>query len=536
MSVDFTLTPADNPKEDEKGKVIPVLKMTERRRRASSKRETPTQNRLDNGLKSRDELGSWLWGAADILRGAVSADDYGDFILPLLFYKRLSDNYSFEYGHRLEKYGEEKVAKDPMFYRAVVPYGGLWEDVRKTAINIGSKLNDVLNKIATLNPKLDRVINRTDFNNPNAIPEERLIRLIEHLSQKNLANGNVSPDILGDGYEYLLKKFNEVAPTRAGEFYTPREVVKVLVDCLKPEEGMGVYDPCCGSGGMLIESYYYLKEKGLDPKKLFLYGQELNDNTWAIAKMNEFLHDMEAEIVQGDTFVNPKFLNAGGLKTFDIVIANPMWNQKGFKQYQEDDQYGRFKYGVTTNSSADWGWIQHMLTSLKPKGRMGIVLDQGALFRGGAERRIRKGVLEDDLVECVVTLPEKLFYNTGAPGCLIILNKEKPEERKGQVLFIYAAESYGRLSNMNQLREDDIRRIINTYDAFRDSEKYSRSVGLDEVEENGWNLSVTRYVDTFDLPEPVDIQQVWNQLKELANQQQKTKEKLAEYLRELEFE
>ncbi len=221
-----------------------------------------------------------------------------------------------------------------MFYRAVIPDGCLWEDVRKTAVNVGAKLNDVLGQIAKANPRLDRVINRTDFNNPNAIPEERLVRLIEHFSQKNLSNGNVSPDLLGDGYEYLLKKFNEVAPKRAGEFYTPREVVKVLVRCLKPDEGMKVYDPCCGTGGMLIESYYYLKENGKDPKKLFLYGQELNDDTWAIAKMNEFLHDMEAEIVQGDTFVNPKFLESGSLKQFDIVIANPMWNQKGFKKWK----------------------------------------------------------------------------------------------------------------------------------------------------------------------------------------------------------
>jgi len=314
-------------------------------------------------------LGSWLWGAADILRGAVSADDYGDFVLPLLFFKRLSDNYLFEYKQRLDEYKDEGIARDDMFYRVVVPDGCLWEDVRKTATNVGSKLNGVLNSIAKANPRLDRVINRTDFNNPNAIPEERLVRLIEHLNQKNLANGNVSPDILGDGYEYLLKKFNEVAPTRAGEFYTPREVVKVLVGCLRPEEGIEVYDPCCGSGGMLIESYYRLKEQGMDPKKLFLYGQEINDDTWAIAKMNEFLHDMEAEIVQGDTFVNPKFLDESGLKQFDLVIANPMWNQKGFKQYQEDDQYGRFHYGVSTYSSADWGWIQHMLASLKSKGR-----------------------------------------------------------------------------------------------------------------------------------------------------------------------
>ena len=521
----FKLTPVNEKKKQSK-KVV---------KNATEQSQTRLVNK-ERGKITRDVLGSWLWGAADILRGAVSADDYGNFILPLLFYKRLSDNYSFEYGQRLEKYADDRVARDAMFYRAVVPEGCLWEDVRKTAINVGSKLNDVLNSIAKANPRLDRVINRTDFNNPNAIPEERLVRLIEHLSQKNLANGNVSPDILGDGYEYLLKKFNEVAPTRAGEFYTPREVVKVLVGCLKPEEGMEVYDPCCGSGGMLIESYYYLKEKGHDPKKLFLYGQELNDNTWAIAKMNEFLHDMEAQIVQGDTFVNPKFLEEGGLKEFDLVIANPMWNQKGFKGYMEDDQYGRFKYGVTGNSSADWGWIQHMLASLRSKGRMGIVLDQGALFRRGAEGRIRKGALEDDLIECVVALPEKLFYNTGAPGCLIFLNKDKREEREGKVLFIYAAKSFEKIGAMNALRNEDIDNIIDTFMDFSDAEKYSRVVGLDEIGDDDYNLSVTRYVDIFDPPEPVDIQQVWNQLRELENERKETGEKLSRYLQELGYE
>jgi len=526
---DFKLTPVEEKK----------LSKRRSQKKASGKPVERSQTRQvgeEKGMITRDELGSWLWGAADILRGAVSADDYGDFVLPLLFFKRLSDNYLFEYKQRLDEYKDEGIARDDMFYRVVVPDGCLWEDVRKTATNVGSKLNGVLNSIAKANPRLDRVINRTDFNNPNAIPEERLVRLIEHLNQKNLANGNVSPDILGDGYEYLLKKFNEVAPTRAGEFYTPREVVKVLVGCLRPEEGIEVYDPCCGSGGMLIESYYRLKEQGMDPKKLFLYGQEINDDTWAIAKMNEFLHDMEAEIVQGDTFVNPKFLDESGLKQFDLVIANPMWNQKGFKQYQEDDQYGRFQYGVSTNSSADWGWIQHMLASLKSKGRMGIVLDQGALFRGGAEGRIRKGALEDDLIECVVALPEKLFYNTGAPGCLIFLNKDKLEERKGKVLFVYAAERYEKIGAMNVLGDEDIDNIINTFMDFADAEKYSRVVDLDEIGENEYNLSITRYVDIFDPPESVDIQLVWNQLRELENERKETEEKLAEYLKELGYE
>ena len=528
--ISFSLEPAEKPRR--RGRPPKSVKPNSQRVREVK----PVQSRMNGSINGRDDLGSWLWGAADILRGAVSPDKYVDYVLPLLFYKRLSDAYQTEYGETLAKFRDEKIARDKMFHRANIPEGCLWDHVRKTSVNVGAKLNTVLADIAKANPDLDRVINRTDFNNPNAIPEDRLVRLIEHFSGRDLANGNVTPDILGDGYEYLLKMFNEVAPTRAGEFYTPREVVKVLVGCLKPEEGMEVYDPCCGSGGMLIESYYHLKRMGKDPKKLFLYGQEINDDTWAISKMNVFLHDMEAQILQGDTFANPKFLEAGGLKQFDLVIANPMWNQDGFKQLMEDDRYGRFRYGVATNSSADWGWIQHMLTSLKLMGKMGVVLDQGALFRGGAEGSIREGVLKDDLVECVVALPEKLFYNTGAPGCLIFLNKAKPESRRGKVLFVYAAEGFEKLSNMNRLRDEDIRKVIDSYDGFNDLAKYSKVVSLANIRENDWNLSVTRYVDIFDEPEEVDIPKVWAELKELEKQREETNQKLAGYMRELEYE
>jgi len=399
---------------------------------------------------------------------------------------------------------------------------------------VGAKLNEVLAEIAKANPPLDGVINRIDFNNPVELPVDRLVRLVEHFSQKTLGNEDVSPDMLGDGYEYLLKMFNEEAPQRAGEFYTPREVVRVLVEVLKPEESLEVYDPCCGSGGMLIESYYHLVRAGKEPKKLFLFGQEINPDTWTMAKMNVNLHGLEAEIHQGDTFADPKFLEGGALKPFDLVIANPMWNQKGYKSLMENDRFGRFQYGIATKSSADWGWIQHMLASLKPSGRMGIVLDQGALLRGGAEGRIRRKVVEADLIECVVALPEKLFYNTTAPGCLIFLNKRKPPEKRGKALFIYAAETFEKLRNMNRLRDDDINGIVKAHETFGDSPKYARIVGLDELKENDYNLSVTRYVDIFEEPEPIDVAQVLKELKELEKERQVTEENLKEHLKELE--
>lgn len=498
--------------------------------------EVTVQRKLVNEEVSREELGRWLWGAADILRGAVRPEGYGRYILPLLFFKRLSDVYLEEYEKTLAEYTSEEVAQQRFFHRFEMPEGCRWDDVRRVSTNVGAKLNDVLGKIAKANPPLDGVINRIDFNNPIELPAVRLIKLVEHFSKKSLGNKDVSPDMLGDGYEYLLKMFNEEAPQRAGEFYTPREVVKVLVEVLKPEEGFEVYDPCCGSGGMLIESFHYLVRTGKDPKKLFLFGQEINPDTWTLAKMNVILHGLEAEIHQGDTFSDPKFLEVGGLKQFNLVIANPMWNQDGYKSLMENDRFGRFPYGIATKSSADWGWIQHMLASLKPSGRMGIVLDQGALSRGGAEGRIRQKAVEADLVECVVALPEKLFYNTSSPGCLIFLNRNKPLERRGKVLFIYAEETFEKIKNMNKLRNKDITKAVKTYEMFEDVEKYACVVSHTELEENDYNLSVARYVDIFDEPEPINVAQTWEELKELKEDSKTTEEKLKGYLRRLGYE
>ena len=523
MSDGFSLTPVD----------VPVRRRG--RPRGAGVVRDPVQ-RVLSGVNGRQDLGGWLWGAADILRGAVRNQKYEEYVLPLLFFKRLSDEYNATFEEKSREFGGA-VAGDSMFHRAAIPEGCFWEDVRGTGVNVGQKLNDALAAIARANPKLDGVINRTDFNKAEALPAERLLQVIEHFSERNLANGGVTPDVLGDAYEYLLKKFNEAAPKRAGEFYTPREVVRVLVECLQPREGMHVYDPCCGSAGMLIESYFHLKRERKDSSQLFLFGQELNSETWAMARMNVFLHGMEAEIVQGDTFRNPKFLNLdGSLRQFDLVLANPMWNQDGFKRIMEDDQYGRFGYGVVNDSSADWGWIQHMLASLKPGGRMGVVLDQGALFRGGAEGEVRRKVVEADLVECVVVLPEKLFYNTGAPGCLIFLNKAKPAERRGKTLFVYAAEEYTKLSNMNQLTPEAIQHIALAYEGFSDEKKYGKVASKEEIGANDWNLSVTRYVDIFDEPEKIDISKVWGELRELEKQREVTNQKLTLYLRELGFE
>jgi type I restriction enzyme M protein len=494
------------------------------------------QQKLVEEKFTQQDLEQSLWKAADILRGAVKPEKYGNYMLPLLFYKRLSDVWREEFQGALRKYKKEEAARQKFVHRFIIPDGCFWDDVRKETKTPGQKLNQGLEKIAKSNPELEGVINRTDFNKQDEIPTDRLIKLIEHFSQYKFGNDNVAPDVLGNAYEYLLKQFNELAPQRAGEFYTPREVVKVMVQILDPDEGDEVYDPCCGTGGMLIVSHYHVAGKGKNPKKLFLYGQELNPDTLTIAKMNVVLHALEAEIRQGDTIADPRFLDGAGLKRFGIAIANPMWNQDGYKELMQNDRFGRFNYGIPPNSAADWGWIQHMLASLNDDGRMGIVLDQGALFRGGAEGEIRKKVLEDDLIECVVALPEKIFYNTGAPGCLILLNEQKPAERKGKVVFIYAANGFEKLKNMNRLRDGDISKILSAFRKFADIWKYAKVVGLETIKENDYNLSVTRYVDVFEEDEQVNVEKAWEELKTLEKSRVEIEGTLSGYLRELGYE
>lgn len=298
---------------------------------------------------------------------------------------------------------------------------------------------------------------------------------------------------------------------------------------------MEIYDPCCGSGGMLLEAYSYIRRQGGDPSKIFLYGQDNNSKNWSIAIMNEFLHEIEANILYGNTFENPKHLDNGSIKKFDTALANPEWNQKDLSKYIEKDTFHRFIYGNVPRKYGDWGWIQHMLASLKPDGRMGIVLDQGALFRGKKEVGVRKKIVENDMVEGVVALPEKLFYNAPAPGCLILFNKDKVDERKGKVLFIYAAEEYEKLSGMNRLREEDVKRIASVFRSFEEHNKYSKVVDLDTIRDNEYNLSVTRYVDIYDEPDVIDIQEVIYSLEEIERERMSVELKLKDYLKTMGY-
>jgi type I restriction enzyme M protein len=399
-----------------------------------------------------------------------------------------------------------------------------------------------LKVIAERNPELKDVVDSVDFvqfagSRENA---EILRQLVELFSEKKL--NHVSADILGDAYEWILRYF---APTKAkeGEIYTPREVIRLLIEVLDPKPMESVYDPACGSGGMLISAFKHVEEKHgkEEAGKLFLFGQEANQNILALAKMNMYIHDIrDAHLEFGDTFLYPKFKEGEGLRRFDVVVANPPWNQDGYdEEVLKKGEFWkqRFGFGFVPRQSADWAWIQHMLASAKDDGRrVGIVIDNGCLFRGGKEKAVRSAVLEKDWVECVILLPEKLFYNTGAPGAIIIFNKHKPAQRRGKVLFINASkefEQHPEVRKLNILGKGHIEKIAGAYKSFSEEKGFSRVVSLDEVKQNDYNLNVTLYVMADEEGEQIDIAKEYAELKELEKERQEIANKLEEYISEM---
>jgi type I restriction enzyme M protein len=389
----------------------------------------------------------------------------------------------------------------------------VWSIIRTLSDRIGEQLTTHLRAIADVNPLLKGIIDRIDFNatthGQRDIDDDRLSNLIEEISAKRLGLGDVEPDIIGRSYEYLIRKFAEGSGQSAGEFYTPREVGFVIARIMDAQPGMEVYDPCCGSAGLLIKSRLVLDEKLRAAKQksaapLKLYGQENEPGTWAMANMNMIIHDLEGEIQIGDTFRKPKFRQGNRLQTFDRVVANPMWNQSEFKEKDYDaDELDRFPKGAGyPGGKADWGWLQHILASLKPNGRAAVVLDTGAASRGSGnanankEKDVRRWFVEQDLVEGVIYLPENLFYNTSAPGIIIVLNKAKPKNRQGALFLLNASREFVKGDPKNYIPEDTIRRIADTFTAWKEVEKYSRIVSREEIEKNDFNISPSRYIHT----------------------------------------
>jgi len=481
-------------------------------------------------------LESWIWNAACSIRGARDAPKYKDFILPLIFTKRLCDVFDDELNRIAAEVGSRKkafqvVKRDPKlvrFYLPLVPDDPdtpVWSVIRQLADRIGEGVTSHMRAIAKANPSLKGIIDRVDFNatthGQRDIDDDRLSNLIEAISTKRLGLEDVEADIIGKSYEYLIRKFAEGGGQSAGEFYTPPEVGTIMSRVLQPEPGMTVYDPCCGSGGLLVKLEVE-KERGFSNPRmktienadrnvhapLKLYGQEYTADTWAMANMNMIIHDMEGEIEIGDTFKNPKFRNKQGkLRTFDRVVANPMWNQDWFTEADYDnDELDRFPAGAgfPGKSSADWGWVQHMHASLNDTGRAAVVLDTGAASRGSGnagtnkEKTVRQWFVDHDIIEAVLYLPENLFYNTTAPGIVVFLNKAKPKARQGKVLHVNASQVFEKGDPKNFIPDAGIQRIAETLIDWKEAEKLSRIVDHAEIKKNDYNISPSRYIHTSD--------------------------------------
>ena len=452
--------------------------------------------------KEEFNLNNHLYEACNILRGPINQDDYKSYVTPLLFFKRISDVYDEETAMALEESGGDyEYAQFPENHSFQISDGCHWNDIREKIENIGSAISIAMVTIERKNPKtlygLFTSFDDANWTDKNKLSDERLKDLVEHMSQVTVGNSNYSADLMGDAYEFLIKKFADLSKKNAGEFYTPRSVVKLLIKILDPKSGETVYDPACGTGGMLIEAIRHMHGDKLSYGKI--YGQEKNLSTSAIARMNLFLHGAkDFNIVQGDTLRSPSFINSGQLATFDCVIANPPfslsnWGSEAFGS----DIYGRNLYGTPPDKNGDFAWIQHMVKSMAMKtGRVAIVLPQGVLFRDSKEYELRKQLIESDKLEAVITLVNNLFYGATIPACLLIIRNKKDESRKGKVALIDASTTYTLKRAQNILTDpDDIDKIYELYQNFEDVEEKVKIVTLKEIEDKDYTLSVNRYVE-----------------------------------------
>ena len=467
---------------------------------------------------TQKELEKYLWGAATQLRGTIDAGDYKQYIFPLLFFKRICDVYDEEFENALaDSDGDMEYAAFAEHHHFIVPKGAHWNDVRETTTNVGVALQDAMRNIEKANPEtLYGIFGDASWTNKNRLTDETLTNLIEHYSQHKLSLANIPDDKLGNAYEYLIKEFADDSGHTAAEFYTNRTVVKLMTMIMDPQPGESVYDPTCGSGGLLLNCALHLKEEGKEYRTLKLYGQEINLITSAIARMNMFMHGIEEfSIVRGDTLANPAFLQQDELKTFNVILANPpysikAWDQKSFT----NDPYGRNLWGVPPQGCADYAFQQHIQKSLDAdNGRSISLWPHGVLFRD-KEADMRKKMIEEDLLECVISLGPNLFYNSSMTSCLLITNNNKKPNRKNKVLFIQAVNEVRSDKTMSYLNPEHITRIHNAYTNFKNEKTFTAVVDNEEIlKDKNSRLSVQLFVkedkieeESFDI-----ILQDWEQ-------------------------
>jgi type I restriction enzyme M protein len=454
-------------------------------------------------MYTQQELDAKLLAAANALRGPIDPADFKAYIFPLLFLKRISDNWHWEHARALELFdGDEELAALPDNYRFVVPEGCRWEDVLALHENVGAGVQLVFDRLQEANPDtLAGVFGTAQWANKAILPEERLTVVIDVFTSLKLDPDSVSHDLLGNAYEYLLKNFADESGKKAGEFFTPRAVVRLMVQLLDPQEGESVYDPACGSGGMLVEAVNQVRAHGQDPRTLRLYGQEVQATTAAIARMNLYLHDIETfAIKRGDTLRDPRFREPdGSLSQFDAVIANPPFSLKNWgRAAWVDDPFGRSAFGVPPDGYADLAFVEHMVCSLRNEtGRCAVVMPHGVLFRAGVEQDIRRALIESGKLEAVIGLPSNLFYSTTIPAVVLVLRASAAVERAGKVLFVDASTRFRKGKNQNEMEAADIAAAVEAFrtgEASSESRVHARLVSHEELAEHAWDLNLGRYV------------------------------------------
>jgi type I restriction enzyme M protein len=526
---------------------------------ATARRRRGVKHSTVLGTKSMEQM---LWDAACQIRGEKDAPKFKDYLLPLLFIKRLSDVFDDEVQRLTETYGDrdtalEVIDADPSLVRFYLPPETRWAVVsgrepfawpdQQAPKTLGEQLTTTVRRIVKANPTLAGVIDTVDFNETRngerEISDKALKGIVETFSDPRYRLGlhDVEPDFLGRCYEYLLRKFAEGQGQSAGEFFTPREVGFLMAEILRPRPGEEAYDYACGSFGLLIK--LQLVGKRLDPLSripLKLYGQELTGSSYAIACMNRIIHDMQGEVLRGDSMRNPKYRDGNALQKFDLVIANPMWNQSFDPKIYEDDPFNRFEEaGGTTTGKADWAWLQHTVASLKDNGRAAVVLDTGAVTRGSGsrnedrERNIRRWFVEQDLIDGVILLPDNLFYNTSAAGIIVVLRRNKPKDRKGKIVLVNASREFRKGNPKNHLTDEAIARIAAAYLKGEPVDGLVTVIDIKQAEENDYNLSPSRYVNNGGNRTLREIPEIVEELADLKKDEAKLDAELAKVTAQL---